>query len=179
MLDVAHRHVVLTSPKKLRGLIERDRALHGLMARVGYAVLRRALAEAACEPEGVPGAVISLQTFGSYGANFHPHLHAIVTEGVFTKDGRYHPVIWPPGSTGSTEAVQSLTVPRDRPRAEASNQGAENRDRSTPGVEWGAAFFCVLRQRGPWANARTAGVGECPSSAVALAGGFWCCVRTG
>ena len=54
-LDVAHRHVVLTIPKKLRGLIERDRALHGLMARVGYAVLRRALAEAACEPEGVPG----------------------------------------------------------------------------------------------------------------------------
>ncbi len=96
LLDVAHRHVVLTIPKKLRGLIERDRALHGLMARVGYAVLRRALAEAACEPEGVPGAVISLQTFGSYGANFHPHLHAIVTEGVFTKDGRYHPVIWPP-----------------------------------------------------------------------------------
>ncbi len=40
--------------------------------------------------------MISLQTFGSYGANFHPHLHAILTEGVFTKDGRYHPVIWPP-----------------------------------------------------------------------------------
>ena len=96
LLDVPHRHVVLTIPKKLRGLIERDRALHGLMARVGYDVLRRALAAAACEPEGVPGAVISLQTFGSYGANFHPHLHAIVTEGVFTKDGRYHPVIWPP-----------------------------------------------------------------------------------
>ncbi len=48
LLDVPHRHVVLTIPKKLRGLIERDRALHGVMARVGYDALRRALAEAAC-----------------------------------------------------------------------------------------------------------------------------------
>ena len=45
-LDVTHRHVVLTIPKKLRGLIEGDRALHGLMARVGHEVLRRALTAA-------------------------------------------------------------------------------------------------------------------------------------
>jgi hypothetical protein len=95
LLDVPHRHVVFTVPKKLRGLIERERGLHGLMAQAAWAVLRDALAEAACEPEGRAGAVTSLQTFGSFGANFHPHLHAIVTEGVFTPDGRFHPVIWP------------------------------------------------------------------------------------
>ena len=50
------------------------------------------LSKAACEPGGVPGVVASLQTFGSYGANFHPHLHAIATEGVITCDGRFHPV---------------------------------------------------------------------------------------
>jgi len=95
LLDVPHRHVVFTVPKPLRGLIERERRLHGLMAQAAWEVLRDALAEAACEPEGRAGAVTSLQTFGSFGANLHPHLHAIVTEGVFTPDGRFHPVIWP------------------------------------------------------------------------------------
>ena len=55
LLDVPHRHVVLTIPKKLRGLIERDRALHGVMARVGYDALRRALAETAPSSEDASG----------------------------------------------------------------------------------------------------------------------------
>ena len=94
MLDVAHHHVVFTIPKALRGLIERERRLHGLMAKAAWGTLRELLSAAACEPEGVPGVVASLQTFGSF-ANFHPHLHAIATEGVITPDGRFHPVIWP------------------------------------------------------------------------------------
>jgi len=93
-LPVPHRHVVLTIPRALRGLIERERCLHGLMVRAAWDVLRGVLREAALEPEGVAGVVVSLQTFGSF-ANFHPHLHAIVTEGVLTPDGRFHPVIWP------------------------------------------------------------------------------------
>ena len=95
LLDVGHRHVVFTVPKALRGLIERDRRLHGLMAQAAWDTLRDALREAALEPDGVPGAVVALQTFGSFGANFHPHLHVLVTEGVVTRDGRFHPVIWP------------------------------------------------------------------------------------
>lgn len=95
LLDVAHRHVVVTIPKRLRRLIERERSLHGLMARVAWEVLHRALLEATAEPEGRAGGVMALQTFGSYGANFHPHLHGIVTEGVFTPDGMFHPAIWP------------------------------------------------------------------------------------
>ena len=94
LLDVAHRHVVFTVPKALRSGIERERRLHGLMAKAAWETLREMLSAAACEPEGVAGVVASLQTFGSF-ANFHPHLHAIVTEGVITPDGRFHPVIWP------------------------------------------------------------------------------------
>ena len=95
LLDVAHRHVVFTVPKSLRGLIERERWLHGEMAKAARDTLGRLLAEAAVEPGGVPGVVVSLQTFGSFGANFHPHLHVLVTDGVFTRDGRFHPVVWP------------------------------------------------------------------------------------
>ena len=95
LLDVAHRHVVFTVPKRLRGLIERERWLHGEMAKAARDTLQTLLAKAAVEPGGVPGAVVSLQTFGSFGANFHPHLHVLVTDGVFTRDGRFHPVVWP------------------------------------------------------------------------------------
>jgi hypothetical protein len=94
LLDVPHRHVVFTVPKALRRLIERERRLHGLMAKAAWKTLREMLSEAACEPRGVPGVVASLQTFGSF-ANFHPHVHIICTEGVVTPDGRFHPVIWP------------------------------------------------------------------------------------
>ena len=33
--------------------------------------------------EGVPGVVISIQTFGDL-VNFHPHLHCLVSDGCFT-----------------------------------------------------------------------------------------------
>jgi hypothetical protein len=95
LLEVPHGHVVFTIPRSLRGLVERERWLHGLMARAVRDVLVAVLRAAAGEPDGVPGIVASLQTFGSY-ANFHPHLHVLVTEGVFTKDGRFHPATWPP-----------------------------------------------------------------------------------
>jgi hypothetical protein len=53
------------------------------------------LAEAALEPEAVLGSVVALQTLGSLGANFHPYLHGIATDGVCTRDGRFHPVVCP------------------------------------------------------------------------------------
>jgi hypothetical protein len=31
--------------------------------------------------------VLSIQTFGSYGANFNPHCHAIISDGVWTAEG--------------------------------------------------------------------------------------------
>ena len=88
-----HRHVVLTIPKALRGLFERDRDLLGLLSRAGYDVVREALAEAAGEAAGVPGVVSSIQTFSSY-TRFHPHLHLLVAEGLFTPDGGFQAVEW-------------------------------------------------------------------------------------
>jgi len=95
---VPQRHVVFTIPRVLRGLFERERALLGLLARTAYATLARVLRAAGAAGavrRAVPGVVASIQTFGSY-ANFHPHIHALVTEGVFAHDGTFHPVAWPP-----------------------------------------------------------------------------------
>jgi hypothetical protein len=99
-VPVAHRHVVFTIPKALRGLFERERSLLGLLARTAYETVRRVLkavgeGEKAAPTDAVPGFVASIQTFGSY-ANFHPHVHAIVTAGVFARDGTFHAVAWPP-----------------------------------------------------------------------------------
>jgi len=57
--------------------------------------VRRVLAAASSLRGAVPGVVASIQTFGSY-ANFHPHIHAFVTEGVFLRDGTFREVLWPP-----------------------------------------------------------------------------------
>ena len=38
-----------------------------------------------------PGRVVSLQTFGAYGANFNPHARALVSDGVFSAQGEFLP----------------------------------------------------------------------------------------
>ncbi|MEA2108366.1 MAG: transposase [Pseudomonadota bacterium] len=40
-------------------------------------------------PDGVPGIVMAIQTFGDY-AKWNPHLHAIVADGLFTELGTFH-----------------------------------------------------------------------------------------
>ena len=34
----------------------------------------------------------SIQTFGSFGANWNPHIHSLLTEGVFTPQGEFLPL---------------------------------------------------------------------------------------
>lgn len=40
----------------------------------------------------MPGVVASIQTYGDQGANWNPHAHLIVTDGVFSSDGRFTPI---------------------------------------------------------------------------------------
>jgi hypothetical protein len=39
-------------------------------------------------PAGIPGMVMTTHTFGEY-LDFHPHLHAIVADGLFSEDGSF------------------------------------------------------------------------------------------
>ena len=41
------------------------------------------------DKDAVPGASIAVQTYGDF-LNFNPHLHAIVSDGCFLKDGSFH-----------------------------------------------------------------------------------------
>ena len=86
-----HRHVVFTIPRVLRGLFGRDRRLLGLLARCAYRTVRLGFQEWAGRYDAVPGMVASLQTFGASLA-WHPHVHALVTEGLLAREGAYLPV---------------------------------------------------------------------------------------
>ena len=93
--------------KALRGLLERERRLLGLVSRSAYESVRRTWATGFRERGAVPGMVTSIQTFGSY-ANFHPHIHALVTNGVMTREGEGAG----PDAGGSTDGGAGVGVGR-------------------------------------------------------------------
>jgi hypothetical protein len=77
------------SRKPSAGLFERERRLLGLLSRTAYEAVGRSF-EALFDRKDVrPGCVLSIQTFGSYGANFNPHCHAIISDGVWTREGDF------------------------------------------------------------------------------------------
>jgi hypothetical protein len=68
-----------------------DRSLYGELARSAYASVREFFQEHFPGlPGAVPAMVVSPQSFGSL-ANFHPHLHSVVSLGAFDTEGRFHP----------------------------------------------------------------------------------------
>ena len=88
LAPVPHRHLIFTIPKVLRGLFLRERRLLSILTRSAYDAVRITWATGFEDRHARPGMVISIQTFGSY-ANWHPHLHALVTNGVLTRDGEF------------------------------------------------------------------------------------------
>jgi hypothetical protein len=86
---VPHHHVVVTIPRVLRGLFQRERRLLGLLARAARDAIVPSLRAILDRRAATSGLVISIQTFGSYAANFHPHVHALLTDGAFTEKGEF------------------------------------------------------------------------------------------
>lgn len=74
LAPVPHRHWTFSIPRVLRGLFERERRLLGLLSQAAYASILKTFQALLDRKDVRPGCVISLQTFGAYGANFNPHL---------------------------------------------------------------------------------------------------------
>ena len=85
---VEHRQVVLTLPKRLRAYFVHDRRRLGLLSRVAARTLRAYVRAALGDREAVPGVIACVQTFGSV-AHLHPHLHVLMTDGAFRRDGTF------------------------------------------------------------------------------------------
>jgi len=86
LAPVPHRQFVFTIPKMLRVYFRRDRRLLGKLSQCAAEALKTLFRAACKDPAAVPGIIMAIQTYGDL-VNFHPHLHALVTDGVFTRTG--------------------------------------------------------------------------------------------
>jgi hypothetical protein len=92
LAPVPHRQVVLTIPKRLRAYCLYRRRLLGEIARVAARTVTAAIRTLTGERDLAVGIVACRQTHGAR-ANWHPHLHRLVTDGGFRPDGTF--VSWP------------------------------------------------------------------------------------
>jgi len=92
LAPVPHRHWTFSIPRVLRGMFERERSLLGLLSQTAYASILKTFQALLGRNDVRPGCVLSLQTYGAYGANFNPHCHGLVTDGAFSADGEFLPL---------------------------------------------------------------------------------------
>ena len=108
LAPVPHRQVVLTIPKRLRASCLFRRRLLGEIARVAARTVPAAIRAMTGARELAVGIVACLHTHGSR-ANWHPHLHLLVTDGGFRPDGTFGS--WPaPDTARLTEAVRRAVL---------------------------------------------------------------------
>lgn len=108
LAPVPHRQVVLTIPKRLRAYCLYRRRLLGEIARIAARTVTAAIRTLTGERQLAVGIVACLQTHGSR-ANWHPHLHLLVTDGGFRPDGTF--VMWPVQDTARlTEAFRRAVL---------------------------------------------------------------------
>jgi len=82
---------VFTIPKRLRLYFRFERRLLGDLCRAAARTVITVYRAASGRPDAVPGMVGAIQTFGQL-IHAHPHIHALVTEGVFLPDGTFLPL---------------------------------------------------------------------------------------
>jgi hypothetical protein len=88
LAEVPHRQVVLAVPKRLRPYFLHHRSLLGDLSRVAARTVTAFIRATLGERHLSVGIVSSIQTHGSL-ANWHPHLHMLVTDGGFRPDGTF------------------------------------------------------------------------------------------
>jgi len=63
--------------------------LLGLLARAARDAIVPGVRAILDRHDVTPGLVLSIQTFGSYAANFHPDVHVLLTDGALTEEGEF------------------------------------------------------------------------------------------
>src|SRR5690554_873771 len=100
--NVSHRQWVFSLPKRLRPYFMYDRKMLAKLSRCAWKVLSDYIKQSVPVDNPMPGAVISVQTFGEF-LNFNPHLHIIATNGCFYGNGEF--------MTGLEPDAKDLEVP--------------------------------------------------------------------
>jgi hypothetical protein len=91
-VPVPHRQFVFTIPK--RNYFRFERRLLGELCRAAWGVVRSVFQSVSGHPESVPGMIgaIQIPRMRDDLIHSHPHIHSLVTEGVFLPDGTYVPL---------------------------------------------------------------------------------------
>ncbi|MEA3232252.1 MAG: transposase, partial [Thermodesulfobacteriota bacterium] len=79
-----------------------DRKLLTGLSRCGWEALKAFYATGVGDSKAVSGAVLAIQTFGDF-LGFHPHLHILVSDGCFHKNGMFSA-----SSTVNTNALERI-----------------------------------------------------------------------
>lgn len=89
LYPVPHRHLTLCMPKMLRPYFRYDRHLLKDLCRIAHQCTIEFMRTTLELPDGIPGIVMTIHTFGEY-LDFHPHLHALVADGLFARSGLFY-----------------------------------------------------------------------------------------
>jgi len=89
LFPVPHRHFTFGMPKMLRPYFRFDRNLLKDLCRIAHECLIEYLRTTLGLTEVLPGIVMAIHTFGEY-LDFHPHLHALVADGLFVRSGLFY-----------------------------------------------------------------------------------------
>jgi len=91
LAEVPHRQFVFTIPKRLRLYFRYNRELLGELVHAAWETVSEIYSEEVAVGEVFPAMIAGIQTFGDL-INWHPHIHAIVPEGVFLSSGTFCPI---------------------------------------------------------------------------------------
>jgi hypothetical protein len=85
---VTHRQFVFTIPKRLRIFFRFDRRLLGELPRLAWQTVLEVYRAVLDRRDVTPGMIAAIHTFGEL-VHWHPHLHALLTDGAFAPDGTF------------------------------------------------------------------------------------------
>jgi hypothetical protein len=90
LYPVPHRQYVFTIPIRLRIYFRNDRTLLTQLCRCAYESLLEFFRTTIGVGDAVPGAVLTIHTFGDFPHKWHPHIHMLVSDGLFLKNGMFY-----------------------------------------------------------------------------------------
>jgi|GEM_PF-3052125 len=92
LLAVPHRFWTFSISKAIRGMMLRDRSLLKLISRCAFEAVKQAIKEALPRVSAAGatcGAILAIHTAGNL-LQWNPHVHGIVSEGFFDRQGQFH-----------------------------------------------------------------------------------------
>jgi len=88
MKGAVYRHIVFTLPSELWPIVKERRELQKVISDVSYLTIRKAFSKMKHIEKLMPGVIAVVHPFGK-DIEFKPHVHCVVTEGGFNRNGKY------------------------------------------------------------------------------------------